>query len=114
MVLDRLSAMMLCITALLALASLAYAARGTDLQGKNFHALFQFQLLGINGAFLTGDIFNLFVFFEIMLLSSYGLVLHGGGGLRTRAGMHYVLLNLVGSCIFLVGVGIFLCCSGNP
>jgi multicomponent K+:H+ antiporter subunit D len=105
MVLDRLSALMLCITALLALLCLAYAARGTDLEGKNFHALFQFQLLGINGAFLTGDIFNLFVFFEIMLLSSYGLILHGGGGLRTRAGMHYVLLNLVGSSIFLVGVG---------
>jgi multicomponent K+:H+ antiporter subunit D len=80
MVLDRLSAMMLFITALLALLCLAYAARETDRQGKNFHALFQFQLLGINGAFLTGDIFNLFVFFEIMLLASYGLVLHGGGG----------------------------------
>jgi multicomponent K+:H+ antiporter subunit D len=113
MVLDRLSAMMLCITAFLALASLAYAARGTDLQGKNFHALFQFQLLGINGAFLTGDIFNLFVFFEIMLLSSYGLVLHGGGKLRTRAGMHYVLLNLVGSSIFLVGVGILYAVLGT-
>ena len=113
MVLDRLSAMMLCITALLALVSLAYAARGTDLQGKNFHALFQFQLLGINGAFLTGDIFNLFVFFEIMLLSSYGLVLHGGGRLRTRAGMHYVLLNLVGSSIFLIGVGILYAVLGT-
>ncbi len=113
MVVDRLSAMMLCITAFLALASLAYAARGTDLQGKNFHALFQFQLLGINGAFLTGDIFNLFVFFEIMLLSSYGLVLHGGGKLRTRAGMHYVLLNLVGSSIFLVGVGILYSVLGT-
>ncbi len=48
-----------------------------------------------------------------MLLSSYGLVLHGGGGLRTRAGMHYVLLNLVGSCIFLVGVGIFYAVLGT-
>jgi multicomponent K+:H+ antiporter subunit D len=113
MVLDRLSAMMMCITALLALLCLAHAARGTDLQGKNFHALFQFQLLGINGAFLTGDIFNLFVFFEIMLLSSYGLVLHGGGRLRTRAGMHYVLLNLMGSSIFLVGVGILYAVLGT-
>lgn len=113
MVLDRLSAMMLFITALLALLCLAYAARGTDRQGKNFHALFQFQLLGINGAFLTGDIFNLFVFFEIMLLASYGLVLHGGGGLRTRAGMHYVMLNLVGSSIFLVGVGILYALLGT-
>jgi multicomponent K+:H+ antiporter subunit D len=113
MVLDRLSAMMMCITALLSLLCLAYAARGTDRQGKNFHALFQFQLLGINGAFLTGDIFNLFVFFEIMLLASYGLVLHGGGGRRTRAGMHYIILNLVGSSIFLVGVGILYALLGT-
>lgn len=113
MVLDRLSAMMLCVTALLALLCLVHASRGADREGKNFHALFQFQLLGINGAFLTGDIFNLFVFFEIMLLSSYGLVLHGGGKLRTRAGMHYVLLNLVGSSIFLVGVGILYAILGT-
>lgn len=106
MVLDRLSAMMIFITSLLAFLCLLYAVRGTDQQGKNFHALFQFQLLGINGAFLTGDIFNLFVFFEIMLLASYGLVLHGGGAKRTKAGMHYIMLNLVGSSIFLIGVGI--------
>lgn len=106
MVLDRLSAMMIFITSLLSFLCLLYAVRGTDEQGKNFHALFQFQLLGINGAFLTGDIFNLFVFFEVMLLSSYGLVLHGGGARRTKAGMHYVMLNLVGSSIFLIGVGI--------
>ena len=106
MVLDRLSAMMIFITSLLAFLCLLYAVKGTDEQGKNFHALFQFQLLGINGAFLTGDIFNLFVFFEVMLLSSYGLVLHGGGARRTKAGMHYVMLNLVGSSVFLIGVGI--------
>lgn len=106
MVLDRLSAMMVFMASLLGVFCLVYAIQGTDLRGKNFHALFQFQLLGINGAFLTGDMFNLFVCFEIMLLSSYGLVLHGGGGARTRAGMHYALLNLVGSSIFLIGVGI--------
>ncbi len=106
MVLDRLSAMMIFVTSLLAFLCLVYAIQGTDTRGKNFHALFQFQILGINGAFLTGDLFNLFVCFEIMLLSSYGLVLHGGGGLRTRAGMHYAMLNLIGSSIFLIGVGI--------
>lgn len=106
MVLDRLSAMMVLITSVLAVLCLLYAMRGTDERGKNFHALFQFQLLGINGAFLTGDIFNLFVFFEIMLLSSYGLVLHGGGPARVRAGLHYVALNLIGSSVFLIGVGI--------
>ncbi len=106
MVLDRLSAMMIFIASLLAFFCLFHAAQGSDAHGKNFHALFQFQLMGIIGAFLTGDIFNLFVFFEIMLLSSYGLALHGGGARRTLAGMHYVMLNLVGSSIFLVSVGI--------
>jgi multicomponent K+:H+ antiporter subunit D len=67
--------------------------------------LFQLQLFGINGAFLTGDLFNLFVFFEVLLLASYGLVLHGGGRLLTKAGLHYVVLNLVGSSLFLIAVG---------
>jgi multicomponent K+:H+ antiporter subunit D len=113
MVVDRLSALMVFMTALLGLLCLLYAILDTDTRGKNFHALYQFQLMGINGAFLTGDIFNLFVFFEIMLLASYGLVLHGGGGSRTRAGMHYALLNLIGSSIFLIGVGILYSLLGT-
>src|SRR5690606_36258135 len=72
----------------------------------NFHALFQFQLAGINGAFLTGDLFNLFVFFEILLIASYGLLVYGNGAARARAGMHYVVLNLLGSSFFLIGVGV--------
>ena len=79
LVADRLSAWMLVITALLALFALLHAARGTDAAGRYFHVLFQWQLLGLNGAFLTGDLFNLFVFFEILLIASYALLLHGGG-----------------------------------
>lgn len=105
-VLDRLSAMMLLLTSLLALAALWYAIRtDTDKQGQHFHVLFQMQLFGLNGAFMTGDVFNLFVFFEVLLLASYGLLLHGGGRLRTRAGLHYVVINLVGSTLFLFAVG---------
>jgi formate hydrogenlyase subunit 3/multisubunit Na+/H+ antiporter MnhD subunit len=59
----------------------------------------------LNGAFLTGDLFNLFVFFEILLLASYGLLLHGGGRQRVKAGLHYVVINLVGSTLFLFAVG---------
>ncbi|MBB4862757.1 multicomponent K+:H+ antiporter subunit D [Pseudomonas nitritireducens] len=105
LVLDRLSALLIAATALLASLSLIYAVRGDDQRGKRFHALFQFQLLGLNGAFLTGDLFNLFVFFEILLIASYALLLHGGGAGRVRAGVHYVVLNLVGSAFFLIAVG---------
>lgn len=105
LVLDRLSALMIAATALLASLSLIYALRGDDRRGKRFHPLFQFQLLGLNGAFLTGDLFNLFVFFEILLIASYALLLHGGGAGRVRAGVHYVVLNLVGSAFFLIAVG---------
>ncbi|ESR01345.1 monovalent cation/H+ antiporter subunit D [Stutzerimonas kunmingensis] len=104
LMLDRLSALMLLVTAVLAGFAALYACRGDDERGPNFHALYQFQLLGINGAFLTGDLFNLFVFFEILLISSYALLLHGHGQRRVRSGMHYVVLNLLGSSLFLIGV----------
>src|SRR3990167_1573423 len=104
LLLDRLSALMLLVTAVLALFAVLYAVRGDDTRGSSFHALFQFQLMGINGAFLTGDLFNLFVFFEILLIASYALLLHGGGGERVRAGIHYVVLNLLGSSLFLIAV----------
>src|SRR5690606_2965657 len=72
---------------------------------RHFHAVFQLQLVGINGAFLTGDVFNLFVFFEIMLLASYILLAHGDGENKSRAGFAYVTLNLVGSAVFLIALG---------
>lgn len=105
LVADRLSAAMVFITAVLALGAVVYALRGADKDGPHFHRFFQFQLFGINGAFLTGDLFNLFVFFEVLLIASYALLLHGGGKERARAGLHYVVLNLIGSSLFLVAVG---------
>ena len=105
LVVDRLAAWMLLTTALLAIFALLYALNGIDREGRHFHVLFQLQLFGLNGAFLTGDLFNLFVFFEILLLASYGLLLHGGGRLRVKAGLHYVVINLVGSTLFLFAVG---------
>ena len=85
--LDRLSALMLVLTAVLGLGVLVYAVCGWDQRGRHFHPLFQFELMGINGAFLTGDFFNLFVFFELLLIASYGLMVNGGGGLRAGAGV---------------------------
>ncbi|MGB5833503.1 MAG: monovalent cation/H+ antiporter subunit D [Thiohalocapsa sp.] len=105
LVADRLSAMMVSLTSILAVLVMLHAIHGSDRKGRQFHVLFQFQLFGINGAFLTGDLFNLFVFFEVLLIASYGLLLHGGGAGRSRAGLHYVVINLVGSALFLFGIG---------
>lgn len=113
LVLDRLAAGMLLLTALVALAAFLYALRGWDDRGPHFGALFQFQLMGVNGAFLTGDIFNLFVFFEVLLIASYGLLLHGGGRERLRSGLHYVVLNLAGSALFLIALGLLYSVTGT-
>ncbi len=113
LVLDRLSAIMILLMAVLALAVVLYASNGWDARGKHFHALFQFQLMGIAGAFLTGDVFNLFVFFEVMLIASYGLMLHGGGERRLRAGFQYVAINLIGSTLFLFAVGLIYATTGT-
>ena len=113
LVLDRLSALMLLLTAVLGLATAVYAALGWDRQGRHFHPLFQFQLMGVNGAFLTGDIFNLFVFFEVLLIASYGLMLHGGGTRRFGAGIQYITINLIGSTLFLFAVGLIYAVTGT-
>lgn len=113
LVLDRLSSMMLVLVALLATPVLVYSAAGWHKQGQHFHSLFQFLLMGLNGAFLTGDLFNLFVFFEVLLAASYGLLLHGTGQARVRMGMHYIAINLAASLLFLIGVAIIYGVTGT-
>ncbi len=112
-VLDRLSAMMIFLTSILGLGVILFASSEWDKRGQHFHALFQFQLMGVNGAFLTGDVFNLFVFFEVLLIASYGLMLHGAGAERLKAGMQYIVINLTGSTLFLVGVGMIYAVTGT-
>jgi multicomponent K+:H+ antiporter subunit D len=103
---DRLAALMLLVGLLLGAACLLHACAGWDRRAPHFHAFFQFQLMGLNGAFLTGDVFNLFVFFEVLLIASYGLMLSGGRGERMRAGLHYVAFNIAASTLFLVALGL--------
>ncbi|MFK7836168.1 MAG: monovalent cation/H+ antiporter subunit D [Sulfitobacter sp.] len=111
---DKLSTMMVLLTSVLALFVLLYAiGSGWDDRGRHFHALFQFQLMGILGAFLTGDLFNLFVFFEVLLIASYGLMIHSGGDVRLRAGVQYVLFNLIGSTLFLFALGAIYAQTGT-
>lgn len=106
LVLDCLSAMMLLLSSLLTAAALVFSRAYWYKAGPHFQSLMQFLMVGINGSFLTGDLFNLFVFFEIMLTASYGLALHGSGQTRVRAGMHYVVINLVASSFFLIGASL--------
>nr|WP_246408087.1 monovalent cation/H+ antiporter subunit D [Microvirga lupini] len=106
LVLDRLSALMLALTSVLGIAALLYSLARWHRAGPRFHTIFQLQLMGLNGAFLTGDLFNLFVFFEVLLAASYGLVLHGDGTARVRAGLTYIAINLTGSFLFLIGVSL--------
>ena len=113
LVVDRLSAMMLLLTSVLGLASVLYSVARWDRAGAHFHPLFQLQLMGLAGAFLTADLFNLFVFFEILLTASYGLLLHGSGWARVRSGLHYIAMNLMASTLFLIGVAILYGVTGT-
>ena len=106
LVVDRLSAVMLTLGAIVALATLVYSVARWDRPGQPFHSLFQFLTMGLNGAFLTGDLFNLFVFFEVLLAASYGLLLRGGGAPRVKLGLHYIAVNLAASFLFLIGVAL--------
>jgi len=113
LVADRLASAMLILTALVGLAAFLFALARWDRAGVHFHPLLQFQIMGLNGAFLTGDLFNLFVFFEILLAASYGLLLHGSGVARVKAGLHYVAINLAGSAVFLIGVSLIYGAAGT-
>jgi multicomponent K+:H+ antiporter subunit D len=113
LVVDRLAALMVLLTSLLAAAAVMFSLARWHRVGVLFHPLFQFLLMGVNGAFLTGDLFNLFVFFEVLLAASYGLALHGSGLSRVKAGLHYIVINLVASLWFLIGVSLIYGVSGT-
>jgi len=112
-VVDRLSAAMLLLTSLLGCSAWIYATARWERAGVHFDPLFQFLLMGLNGAFLTGDLFNLFVFFEVLLAASYGLVLHGSGVQRVSAGLHYIAVNLIASFLLLIAIGLIYGVTGT-
>ena len=112
-VVDRLAAIMLLLTNVLAIATWWYATTRWDRAGVHFHPLFQLLIMGLNGSFLTGDLFNLFVFFEVFLAASYGLMLHGSGKDRVRAGLHYIAVNLISSFLLLIAIALIYGISGT-
>jgi len=113
LVVDRLAAIMLLATSVLAFCSLLFSLARWHRVGVHFHPLFQFLLMGLNGAFLTGDLFNLFVFFEVLLVASYGLAMHGSGSRRVQVGLHYIAVNLAASLLFLLGVSLIYGVAGT-
>jgi multicomponent K+:H+ antiporter subunit D len=113
LVADRLSAVMLTLQAVLGLAVLTYSIARWDRPGQPFHSLLQFLSMGVNGAFLTGDLFNLFVFVEILLAASYGLALRGVGAARVGMGLHYLIVNIMASLLFLIGVSMIYGVAGT-
>lgn len=113
LVADQLSVLMVWLTSVLAWCVCLHSMAGDDEKGAYFHPLLHFLLMGLNGAFLTGDLFNLFVFFEVLLISSYGLLIHGGGKKRVQSALHYVLLNLVGSALFLLALALLYSLLGT-
>jgi len=104
---DDLAVFMLAFSAFVSVAALAFALVYVDEVGQqvSFHPLYHFMLVGVTGSFLTGDVFNLFVWFEVMLMSSYVLVVFYSGPEHTRAALQYVVLNLVGSALMLLAIG---------
>lgn len=113
LVIDRLTGLMLTLAAVIGLAVFINSLAFWDRVGPHFHALLQLLLMGVNGAFLTGDLFNLFVFFEVLLAASYGLLLHGSNSQRVKMGLHYIVVNLVGSLLFLIGVSLIYGVAGT-
>jgi multicomponent K+:H+ antiporter subunit D len=113
LVADRLSAMMVLLTAVLGFAALLFSLAHWHRAGPRFLPLLQFLIMGVNGAFLTGDVFNLFVFFEVLLAASYGLALYGSGRQRVREGMHYIVINLTASLLFLIGATLLYAVTGT-
>ncbi len=113
LVVDRLSAALVLLASSIGLAALLFSLARWHRGGPRFHALVQFLLMGVNGAFLTGDLFNLFVFFEVLLAASYALALHGSGLARVRSSLHYITVNLAASLLFLIGASLIYAVCGT-
>ena len=115
LVVDRLSAVMVAITGIVGLATLVFAlAHDEDpARCRDFHPLVHGLLVGVCGAFITGDVFNLYVWFEVLLVGSFALLVLGGGKRRLSGTVVYVVLNLVATMMFLLAAGMLYGATGS-
>ena len=106
MVLDMFSALLIFITSIVAFCCVLYATHSIGIERESFYfyPLFLFLIAGVNGSFITGDIFNLFVCFEVMLVSSYVLISIGGTKRQLKASIKYILINILSSFLFLIAI----------
>jgi len=112
---DMLAALLVLIASTVGLCCLIYAfgSIGTEREKHYFYPLFQFLLVGVNGSFLTGDLFNLFVCFEVMLMASYALIVLGNTDRQLRETLKYLLINIVSSALFVAGVAYLYGATGT-
>ena len=118
LVADRLSALLLLVSSLVLLSVLLYAIGQGVTEGRNstlavFHPSYLVLAAGIAMAFLTGDLFNLFVAFEVLLVSSYVLITLEGGKAQVRAGMTYIVVSLLASVLFVTAIGLVYATTGT-
>ncbi|MFP5315215.1 MAG: Na+/H+ antiporter subunit D [Actinomycetes bacterium] len=119
MVVDQFSALMLVVSSAVSLAVLIYATGQGMTDGDEdgpisiFHPTYLILVAGVSNAFLAGDLFNLYVGFEILLTASYVLMTLGGTTPRIRAGVTYVVVSVVSSMLFLISIGMIYAATGT-
>lgn len=115
MVADMFSAILILITSVVSLCCVLYAFHsiGKEREANYFYPLFLFLITGVNGSFITGDIFNLFVCFEVMLVSSYVLISLGGTKIQLSESIKYILINIISSFLFLVAIAFLYAMTGT-
>ncbi|WP_062105413.1 Na+/H+ antiporter subunit D [Bacillus niameyensis] len=115
LVADMLSVLLILTTSIVSICCLLFAFKtiGQKREDHYFYPLFLFLITGVNGSFLTGDLFNLYVFFEVLLVASYVLISLGGKKIQLRETMKYVIINVLSSAFFLVGIAYMYSITGT-
>ncbi|UTR09318.1 Na+/H+ antiporter subunit D [Evansella sp. LMS18] len=112
---DLFAGLMLILASIVGVACLFFAFQTIHSEREKFYfyPFYFFLMTGVNGAFLTGDLFNLFVFFEVMLIASYVLIVIGGTKYQLRESFKYVVINIFASMFFIIGIAYLYSVTGT-